>query len=121
MGLLQKAVETYDAHAAQVGEVQVGHEVLAPVSHILTSAQIEITVNAAGELADARAVDKKESKIIIPVTEDSGGRTSAPARIPCATSCVIWPPMTKSATRCISSSWSAGRLRRTVIPCCSQS
>ena len=67
MGLLQKAVETYDAHAAQVGEVQVGHEVLAPVSHILTSAQIEITVNAAGELADARAVDKKESKIIIPV------------------------------------------------------
>ena len=31
MGLLQKAVETYDAHVAQVGEVQVGHEVLAPV------------------------------------------------------------------------------------------
>ena len=121
MGLLQKAVETYDAHAAQVGKVQEGHEVLAPVSHILTSAQIEITVNAAGELADARAVDKKEPKIIIPVTEDSGGRTSAPCAHPLCDQLCYLAPMTKSATRCISSSWSAGRLRRTVIPCCSQS
>lgn len=92
MGLLQKAVETYDAHAAQVGKVQEGHEVLAPVSHILTSAQIEITVNAAGELADARAVDKKEPKIIIPVTEDSGGRTSAPCAHPlCDQLCYLAP------------------------------
>lgn len=92
MGLLQKAVETYDAHTALVGEVQEGHEVLAPVSHILTSAQIEITVNAAGELADARAVDKKEPKIIIPVTEDSGGRTSAPCAHPlCDQLCYLAP------------------------------
>lgn len=92
MGLLQKAVETYDAHAAQVGKVQEGCEVLAPVSHILTSAQIEITVNAAGELADARAVDKKEPKIIIPVTEDSGGRTSAPCAHPlCDQLCYLAP------------------------------
>lgn len=92
MGLLQKAVETYDAHTALVGEVQEGHEVLAPVSHILTSAQIEITVNAAGELANARAVDKKEPKIIIPVTEDSGGRTSAPCAHPlCDQLCYLAP------------------------------
>lgn len=92
MGLLQKAVETYDAHAALAGVVREGHEVLAPVSHILTSAQIEITVNAAGELADARTVEKKEPKIIIPVTEDSGGRTSAPCAHPlCDQLCYLSP------------------------------
>ena len=47
MGLLQKACETYDCHIRLVGLPQAGEkkETLAPVSHILTSAQIEITLN----------------------------------------------------------------------------
>ncbi len=82
MGLLQKAVETFDCHAALAGKLREGHEPLVPVSHLLTRAQLEITVNAAGEFVDARTVDKKEEKIIIPVTEASAGRTSAPCAHP---------------------------------------
>ena len=46
MGLLQKAVETYDTHAGMAGAVQAGHQPLAPVSHIVTGANIEITLDA---------------------------------------------------------------------------
>ena len=75
MGLLQKACETYDCHASLVGLPQAEKETLAPVSHILTSAQIEITVDQDGQFQNARAVDKSEPKIVIPVTEESGGRS----------------------------------------------
>lgn len=75
MGLLQKACETYDCHAALAGKLREGHETLAPISHILTSAQIEITLDQDGNFVNARAVDKTEPKIVIPVTEESGGRS----------------------------------------------
>ncbi len=82
MGLLQKAVETYDAMAHLIGRTIEGQEPLAPVSHIMTRAQIEITLNQDGNFLSARAVDKGEPKIIIPVTEESAGRTSAAAEHP---------------------------------------
>ena len=75
MGLLQKACETYDCHANLAGKLREGHETLAPISHILTSAQIEITLDQDGNFMNARAVDKTEPKIVIPVTEKSGGRS----------------------------------------------
>ena len=74
MGLLQKACETYDCHASLAGKLREGHETLPPISHILTSAQIEITLDQDGNFVNARAVDKTEPKIVIPVTEESGGR-----------------------------------------------
>lgn len=76
MGLLQRAIETYDANTALIGVYRDGHEPLAPIGHILTSANIEITLNAQGKFLAARKVDKKEPKILIPVTEESDGRTS---------------------------------------------
>ena len=79
MGLLQKAVETYDAHAAQVGEVQEGHEVLAPVGHTTKSAAYEITINQDGAFCSARIVTKGEPKIIVPATEDAEGRSGKKA------------------------------------------
>lgn len=48
MGLLQRAIETYDANARLVGVYPEGHEPLAPVGHLLTSAGIEITLNVQG-------------------------------------------------------------------------
>ena len=75
MGLLQKACETYDCHASFAGQLREGHETLAPISHILTSAQIEITLDQDGNFVNARTVDKTEPKIVIPVTEESGGRS----------------------------------------------
>ena len=44
MGLLQRAIETYDANTALIGVYRDGHEPLAPIGHILTSANIEITL-----------------------------------------------------------------------------
>ena len=76
MGLFQKAAETYDAHLSYVGVEREGHQTLAPVAHILTRAELEITLNKDGTFSSARLVDKSEPKIPIPATEDSAGRTS---------------------------------------------
>lgn len=76
MGLLQKAVETYDCHQAYVGKYRDGHTVLAPIGHIVASANLEITLNQDGLFCAACAVDKNAPKIIIPATEASAGRTS---------------------------------------------
>lgn len=74
MGLLQKACETYDSFARLAGIVSEGQVPLAPISHMLTSSDIEITIDRDGRFMDARAVDKKEPKIIIPVTKESSNR-----------------------------------------------
>ena len=77
MGLLQRALETYDANQRRIGEYHEGQEPLAPIGHTLTNADIEITLNRDGGFVTARIVDKSEPKILIPVTEASSGRTSA--------------------------------------------
>lgn len=78
MGLLQKALETYDALEGLAGIYETGKEPLAPVGHIVTKAQIEVTIDADGCFVEAKAADT-DTKIIIPVTEESAGRTSSPA------------------------------------------
>ena len=82
MGLLQKAVETYDAHAHLAGVVSADRQPLAPVSHTITSAAIEITLDETGQLLNMSAVSKDEPKIIIPVTEGSAGRSIKPCPHP---------------------------------------
>lgn len=82
MGLLQKAVETYDSHYAYASENIEGQAMMAPVGHIVTRAEIEITLDQDGIFVNASAVDKSEPKIIIPATESSAGRTSAPCAHP---------------------------------------
>ena len=82
MGLLQKAVETYEAHTDFVGVARDGHQPIAPVSHIITNASFEITVDMQGELKGIEEVPKEEAKTVIPATEESAGRTSAPCPHP---------------------------------------
>lgn len=83
MGLLQKAVETYGAHISRVGVEHDGEkEPLAPISHNLVRADLEVTIDQNGRFVEARAVDKSDPKIIIPVTEESAGRTSTPCAHP---------------------------------------
>ncbi len=82
MGFWQNAVETYDAHAELAGAVREGHQPLAPISHTVTGASIEITLDQNGKLIDAVPVGKTDTKTVIPVTENSAGRTSAPAAHP---------------------------------------
>ena len=76
MGLMQKAVETYECHQSYIGQYEAGHTVLAPVSHIVTRANVEIVLNADGGFLEASAVPKDDPKIIIPATESSAGRTA---------------------------------------------
>ena len=82
MGLLQKAVQTYDAHFGYASQNRTGTAMMAPVGHIVTRADLEITLDQEGNFVDAAAVDKSEPKIIIPATESSAGRTSTPCAHP---------------------------------------
>lgn len=81
MGLLQRALETYESHIHYT-ENRDGVAAMAPVGHIVTRADLEITLDPEGRFVIASAVDKMEPKIIIPVTEGSAGRTSAPCPHP---------------------------------------
>ena len=82
MGLLQKAVETYDCNRKYIGEYREGHTVLSPISHIVTRADLEIIIDAEGNFCAASAVDKSAPKIIIPVTEESVARGNKPCAHP---------------------------------------
>ena len=81
MGLLQKLIKTYDVMADKYAGVYIDgmREPLAPVSHALQNAQIEITIDSNGCFIDAAAVPKKENRTLIPVSLKSANRTS---RIP---------------------------------------
>lgn len=78
MGLLQKAVQTYDflEKNGWVGKYEEGKMVLPPISHVVTSAAIQITLDEDGTFVSASEFAKDAQKIIIPVTESSAGRTS---------------------------------------------
>ncbi|MBM6921532.1 type I-C CRISPR-associated protein Cas8c/Csd1 [Phocea massiliensis] len=71
MGLMQRAVETYDFMQKQTPDRQP-----APISHMTTRADLEITINETGTFCSANAVSKDEPKTVIPTTESSRGRTS---------------------------------------------
>lgn len=82
MGLLQKAVETYERHFAYASRHLTDSAMMAPVGHIVTRADLEITLDGDGRFVGAAEVDKSEPKIVIPATESSAGRTSAPCAHP---------------------------------------
>lgn len=76
MGLMEQAYDTYRTmekrYAGIYGEAT---EPLVPISHQIINADIEITLNEAGNLLNACMVTKKNAAIIAPVTEQSSGRT----------------------------------------------
>ncbi len=57
---------------------------LLPLSHSTQNAQIEITIDKDGNFKSAREVAKEDTVTVIPVTEDSGGRSSGIAAHPLA-------------------------------------
>ncbi len=72
MGLFQKAVETYEFHQSLAGQRQENQVPLAPLYHLVTNSQIEITLDQDGRFVKAESADLP---IIIPVTENSAGRS----------------------------------------------
>ncbi len=80
MGLLQRAIETYECNTSRVGIYHEGeNEPLAPVGHMIAKANVEITIDQDGSFLSAGTVDKEHEKTIIPVTEESSGRSGTKA------------------------------------------
>ncbi len=77
--------ELYKVYEQQCGINHDDGTVLLPVSHSTANAQIEVALKADGTLDSATALSKEEGlNTIIPVTEDSGGRTSGVCAMPLA-------------------------------------
>ncbi len=57
---------------------------LLPVSHSTANAQIEITIDENGAFDSAKAIDKSDAVTVIPVTENSGSRSSGISPMPFA-------------------------------------
>lgn len=68
--------DTYDKAEKYVGIKDQKGCVLLPIAHSTQNAQIEIAIDLEGNFKSARKVEKAESVTIIPVTEDSGSRSS---------------------------------------------
>ena len=76
MGLINQLYQTYCAMEQKyAGNYLDGQEPLVPISHQIINAELEITLNEDGKFLSACAVDKENAAIIIPVTEQSSGRT----------------------------------------------
>lgn len=60
-----------------------GFDIL-PIFHSTANAQVEITIDEEGNFVNATRVDKESSETIIPVTENSGSRSSGIAAMPLA-------------------------------------
>lgn len=77
--------ELYKVYEHQSKNGHHDEAVLLPVSHSTANAQIEVTLRADGTFVTATALTKEEGlNTIIPVTEDSGGRTSGVCAMPLA-------------------------------------
>lgn len=76
MALLQELIQTYNYSTDKIGKYELGKIPLAPVGHITTNAEIEITIDEQGNFISANKINNFE-KILIPVTEKSANRTGS--------------------------------------------
>ncbi|MGK9252524.1 type I-C CRISPR-associated protein Cas8c/Csd1 [Paenibacillus humicus] len=86
MTWLAKLNETYDNHTDYVGKFEKNRYdreyTLLPLSHTTQTAHIEIHLDEQGCFLRAKVVDKESGSTIIPCTEASASRTSAPVPYP---------------------------------------
>lgn len=76
MNWLSALASTFDQCSALVGKITGdGSPVLLPISHSTQNAQIEITLNENAEMVNAAVLPKEQQVTVIPVTENSGGRS----------------------------------------------
>ncbi len=82
MGLLQELYKTYEHSSVFIGREDGYGKTLLPIAHSTQNAQIEVALNLDGEWKGAKRVEKIQAVTIIPVTEDSGSRSSGIAPHP---------------------------------------
>jgi CRISPR-associated protein Csd1 len=76
MSWMSMLYQTYENNVHMVGDVK---DPLSGVAHMLANAQIEITIDEDGTFQKASPVNKESRKTLIPVTEQSQGRSSGDA------------------------------------------
>lgn len=76
MSLLTSLYETYDACIGKHGTFE--DTPLLPLCHTLQSAHVEIAIDLEGNYDSAIVLDQNERPTVLPCTEDSATRTSAP-------------------------------------------
>ena len=78
MSWIQKLYETYEqCNSASSTVTDDDVSILLPISHTTQEAHLEITIDQDSNFSRARILPKKESKTIIPCTEESAGRTGS--------------------------------------------
>ncbi|WP_343248604.1 type I-C CRISPR-associated protein Cas8c/Csd1 [Diplocloster hominis] len=83
MGWIQELYETYENSRELVGLVDDTGNVLLPIGHSTQNAQVEVAIDLDGEFQEAGKIeDKSKAVTIIPVTENSGARSSGIAPHP---------------------------------------
>ena len=82
VGWMQELYDTYEKSSHLVGIEDDAGRILLPIAHSTQNAQIEVAVNLDGEFKGAKRVEKLQAVTIIPVTEDSGSRSSGIAPHP---------------------------------------
>ena len=77
MSWISDLYQTYEANKGVAAQNLDGKDaLLLPVSHSTQNAQIEVTIDTQGDFLTAGRIPKNQAVTIIPVTEDSAGRTS---------------------------------------------
>ena len=77
MGLMQRALETYEALAPKYAGVYIEGQVpLSPIAHLTRKMDVEISIDLDGEFLSASKLDKDAQAIIIPSTDMAEKRTS---------------------------------------------
>ena len=94
LGYWKDLCDTYEYAKNVVGKVEIrkkkgkdGKEqeeniILLPIAHSTQNAQIEVELNLRGEFKEAKIIEKSNAVTVIPVTEDSGSRSSGIAPHP---------------------------------------
>lgn len=86
MTWLSNLYKTYEKNTDAIGKFEKKRNdqefALIPVSHTTQSAHIEVSLDDNGNFISAKVVDKSDASTIIPCTEASANRTSAPAPHP---------------------------------------
>ena len=82
MGYWQILNQTYEKAREYVGKKDSTGMILLPIAHSTQNAQVEIALGLSGQWKGAKKVEKADAVTIIPVTEDSGSRSSGIAPHP---------------------------------------
>ena len=78
MSWMNMLYQTYENNKAVAGKTNESVS-LSVIAHMPANSQLEVTIDEKGEFVSVKKVDKKEPKILIPVTEASASRGSGVA------------------------------------------